>query len=782
MNRRKRSWLAVFALWTVTVTVAPAAGFAGDAGPPAGADGGVAAPAAASDGGAGGPADVAPPSSPPPPPQPAAPPAPPIAVESGPIAGLKQRPAEAEEGRETVVTAGRRAEIVFQNARSVSVVVRRDIDERAVRTTPLALEATPGVFVQQTNYGGGAPVIRGQLGNRLLLLVDGIRLNNSTYRAGPNQFLNTIDPFSIDRIEVLRGLGSVANGSDAIGGTINVVTDTPQLGPGGRPSAQVQLRAGSADVSGVASGRVAWSGQRTGIVAIGSARHFGDLRAGNGLVQPFTAYDEWAAMTSGTWAPGGAQSGRRVSFSFQTDRQYDVPRSDRSFPGDFRLFARQTRQLTFLRFDQTLPQGIFKRLRATLSWNRQGERLDRYRIGRDQQTRDEATVDTLGAQIEMDVNASMPSGTPLTVGADFYWDRIATDASAGTISTGVFAPEPLAVRYPGGTGYATGALFLIHDVVATALWRLTLEGRLGAVRIDLPTDNRLSALDPAAPPLPPLTETVALYAAGLHARRAIGSNLAAYGGLTLGFRAPNVDDYSRLGAEGPAFVIPTRNLQPERAWSGEVGMKGDWAAARFSLAYAYTRITDALLRSPATLSGVTMIDDLPIGQVRNVESATYHSVEAAGVVPIWRRLTLSALAAYTRGSITSPVFSTDPAAPAVLVEFPANKVPPAFGRVGLGWRSATNLWFAEGHLRWALAQRRLGEIDLTDARICPAVPGTCTGTDGWVTIGLRGGVRLVEGVRLVAIADNLTDARYRLHASGIYAPGRSLILMLEGYL
>ena len=182
------------------------------------------------------------------------------------------------------------------------------------------------------------------------------------------------------------------------------------------------------------------------------------------------------------------------------------------------------------------------------------------------------------------------------------------------------------------------------------------------------------------------------------------------------------------------------------------------------------------------LSGVTMIDDLPIGQVRNVESATYHSVEAAGVVPIWRRLTLSGLAAYTRGSITSPVFSTDPAAPPVLVEFPANKVPPAFGRVSLGWRGATNLWFAEGHLRWALAQRRLGEIDLTDARICPAVPGTCTGTDGWVTIGLRGGVRLLEGVRLVAVADNLTDARYRLHASGIYAAGRSLILMLEGYL
>jgi hypothetical protein len=148
-------------------------------------------------------------------------------------------------------------------------------------------------------------------------------------------------------------------------------------------------------------------------------------------------------------------------------------------------------------------------------------------------------------------------------------------------------------------------------------------GRLGGVRISLPEENRLSALDAAESPLPALTETVAVYAAGLHARRGIGQNLAVFVSGNIGFRAPNVDDYSRLGAEGPAFVIPTRGLKSERAWSGELGMKGEWSVAQASLAYSYTRITDALLRSPATLSGVMMIDDLPIGQVRNIESATY---------------------------------------------------------------------------------------------------------------------------------------------------------------
>ncbi|HMF70907.1 MAG TPA: TonB-dependent receptor plug domain-containing protein, partial [Flavitalea sp.] len=101
------------------------------------------------------------------------------------------------------------------------------LENHQSRTTPEALIGLNGVFIQKTNHGGGSPFIRGMTGNQTLILVDGIRLNNSTFRYGPNQYLNTIDPFTIRQIEVAKGTGSVQYGSDAIGGVLQIFTKEP---------------------------------------------------------------------------------------------------------------------------------------------------------------------------------------------------------------------------------------------------------------------------------------------------------------------------------------------------------------------------------------------------------------------------------------------------------------------------------------------------------------------------------------------------------------------------
>lgn len=94
----------------------------------------------------------------------------------------------------------------------------------SIRSTPEALKGVPSVLVQKTSYGQGSPYLRGFTGFRTLFMIDGVRLNNSVFRDGPNQYWNTVDPLSIRAYELVMGPASVLYGSDAIGGAMNALT------------------------------------------------------------------------------------------------------------------------------------------------------------------------------------------------------------------------------------------------------------------------------------------------------------------------------------------------------------------------------------------------------------------------------------------------------------------------------------------------------------------------------------------------------------------------------
>ena len=138
--------------------------------------------------------------------------------------------------QEVVITANRYGSFRMNTAEAIETLKSKTIEQYQLRTSSEALSVIPAVFVQKTNHGGGSPFVRGLTGNQTLLLIDGIRLSNATVRYGPNQYFSTIDIFSIDNIEILRGSGSVQYGSDAIGGTIQafsrevIFTEKPTWG------------------------------------------------------------------------------------------------------------------------------------------------------------------------------------------------------------------------------------------------------------------------------------------------------------------------------------------------------------------------------------------------------------------------------------------------------------------------------------------------------------------------------------------------------------------------
>ena len=127
------------------------------------------------------------------------------------------------------VTASRSERSTNRISSQINTVSENEIKARNAKTSAEVLREESGIFVQKTNHGGGSAVIRGLSSNQILIMVDGIKLNNSTYRLGNHQYLTTVDNLMASQIEVVRGPTSVLYGSDALGGVINVISKQPSL-------------------------------------------------------------------------------------------------------------------------------------------------------------------------------------------------------------------------------------------------------------------------------------------------------------------------------------------------------------------------------------------------------------------------------------------------------------------------------------------------------------------------------------------------------------------------
>jgi outer membrane receptor protein involved in Fe transport len=342
---------------------------------------------------------------------------------------------------ETVnVTASRVDRETFDVPRSVSVVQAADFERQVPRTSAEALSRTPGVFVQKTNHGGGSPFVRGLVGNQVLVLVDGLRLNNSTFRYGPNQYLATVDPGQAGRIEVLRGSGSAQYGSDGLGGVIHVRNREPVLSPsgtlvtgrvGGRLMTQGQEQSARLDL-GASSSRAAIAGS----VAF---RDFGDIVAGSGLgTESPSGYTEVDGDLRAVVDTGRAG---RLTLAYQHVHQDDVPRFDQVAQRgyDRYSFVPQVRQMAFARLAVPDATAWFDSLTLTGAWIRSREGRERQRSGSSLLIVEEDTVSTWAGTLEG--RRALPGGWSLVAGAEVYHDTVRSWRRDDNVDTGESTPR-----------------------------------------------------------------------------------------------------------------------------------------------------------------------------------------------------------------------------------------------------------------------------------------------------------------------------------------------------
>ena len=211
-----------------------------------------------------------------------------------------------------------------------TVINREAIDQQQAADMFQALQNEVGVLMQSTARGQASPFVRGLTGQQVLILVDGVRMNNSIFRAGPNQYYNLIDPGQVERIEVIRGPESVLWGSDAIGGVINVVTRSAAQSRGNYTGGGFKEYFSTADTASYSRANIeGWVGQ-SGVFGGASYMNVNDLRRGGDLgVQPYTNYSQYAGDIKFNRM---LDNDAMLTVALQHFEQQDVPRSDRFRP------------------------------------------------------------------------------------------------------------------------------------------------------------------------------------------------------------------------------------------------------------------------------------------------------------------------------------------------------------------------------------------------------------------------------------------------------------------
>ncbi len=685
-----------------------------------------------------------------------------------------------------VITASRGEQERFAARRSIAVVERSELDRRQVRSVPAALAEVPGVFLQQTNRGAGAPFIRGLVGPQNLILIDGIRFNTASHRTGPNQYLALIGPFGLQRLEIVRGPSSVLYGNGAMGGVIQAITRRPPLlRDGWQFGGRAQGTFSSADRT-TGGGFEAWaSGGGLALQAGLEVHSFGELRAGGGAEQPVSDYLASYGRLKLIYAP---QPGWSASASLLVAGLRAAGRADQVGRGDLRFYDND--DLLAAVVLRHRGGDLFKRMRLSLSFQRLAERVDRYScaVGPDGTLRDRAAclalatetisrrrryadaVDVLGADGNLGVEL-WQGRLRLDAGGEFYQDLVASTLEQATAENDfVFEDRPRG-NFTDGSTYSSLGLYL-H--AAADLAELGRDNWLVAA-----AGLRYSHFGATAEQVPELGNVDyghdgLVGSAGLQLLRPGRYNV--YFTFVQGFRAPNLQETTVLGDTGDRFEIPNPDLRPELANTLELGTRLNLEPAWVEAAYFYSFLQDAIVQQSTRYEGNATVDGKPVTRLVNGDHGAIQGAEL-GLGLRWWRLEARAHATWTEGQVTTERGT-----------FPARRIPPLFGRVGLRSHQPDQPWFVELFVRWALRQDRLHPSDAADVRICETAPYSgllrdpCKGTPGWWTLNLRAGLRLDERFRVDVQLANMTDARYRLHGSGFDAPGFDLRFSLTAEL
>lgn len=642
-----------------------------------------------------------------------------------------------------IVTAQRAETPTFEVPAAINLISAAQLERKALRSTPEALSNVNGVWMQKTNHGGGSPIIRGLTGNQTLLMVDGVRLNNTTYRYGPNQYLNTVAPLSLERVEVIRGSGSVLHGSDALGGVVNLITRTPRFSAGGsRVDGTSWLRWMSSAMDRSGRVEVDLATSRVALLAGFDLRRFGDLHAGGDLgIEAPSGYDEFSGDAKARFRLAPHQL---LTLAYQHVDQRDVPRYDQVAQRGYARYSfdPQIRQLAYARFESFHDHPWMKQVRLTASWHHSIEERATQRDDDPARKNERDEVASWGLHLE---TQARPLPAWLSIyGVDLYHDLVASEAHVSDLTSGTRQVRGL---YPDGATSSNLAAYCQHTLNA-GRWDISWGARGNVVSIAA-EDTTFGAVQ-----ISPWA-----IVGNLSAMYSVRPEQRFFASLATGFRAPNVNDLSSFGSFDYGIEVPSAELDAEHTRTIEAGYKVRSDGFKASVSAYTTTLFDLIARVESTYLGADSLDGEKVYTKANVTEARILGSELELEVRIAESAVLFGQLAYTHGEETSD-------------GIPLRRIPPLCGAVGTRWAPPRSTGWLQTDFNFAGDQTRLSRGDIGDHRIPDG------GTPGWAIANLSGGYDFGPAL-ITGGLQNIFDEAYRIHGSGIDGYGRSAWLTLQ---
>ena len=605
------------------------------------------------------------------------------------------------------------------------------------RTVPEMLSYETGVMVQKTNHGGGSPSLRGLHGNQTLMMVDGVRLNNSIFRYGPNQYLNTVDAFAVDQLDVLFGSGSIQYGSDAMGGVIAAKFHEPEFVKCNQWVPKVFFRTTTGNQEYSMRSSVDRCFGQNAITAGITMRQFGDVLAGGDLkYQRPSGYKEFDVDVKFVHKD---KMGKWVA-AHQSNNQFDVPIFHRVALENYKFYntTLQARTLSYLKRSLVFSGKLFDEIELMVGRQNQHEHREFQKNNSNLLRTERDSVNTYFFTTKF--YGKLHNRWQWVLGTDFYFDKVNSARTDADVAMGTL--KQIRGLYPNGSTQMQNSAFgYITKTGDRGLVRLG--GRYNYTQITLQT----------------LETGNVQYQKGAFVADGAGSlkvtkKLHLYGNVGTGFRSPNIDDMGTLGIVDFRFETPQYGLLPEYSFNKELGLKYKSAKSQFNVCVFHNAMSGLISRIKA---GSDSMQGYPVYQKQNVGSSLIYGAELD-----WKH---EWGGHWVFGGGGSLIVGDN-----ITGNEPMRRIPPAMCNAVLRYKLNGSVSFSM-NIIGARAQLRLAKGDIQDNRIGPA------GTPGYFTGDLRCEMNFKRATVDIAIL-NLRNQRYKTHGSGIYSMGRAVQLLI----